>query len=749
MKRILLFAALALVVLAALGALFVKGTTAGWWGAERDAGTIAGKRVPAGVIAARFTVDQSAAPEGETSQILFGDLHVHTTYSTDAFQWALPLLGGDGGGHPVADACDYARYCSALDFWAITDHAEASTPLRWTRTKQSLRQCQAVAGGGDNPDLVSFVGFEWTQVGRTPADHYGHKNVIFQDLDDEGIAARPIAASGLPTDVLRKRAAGIRPAILLEDAAHAQTYFDFNRFLREIQKVPDCDLDTPSNRLSASCFEQAATPGELVRRLDEQKLDPLIIPHGSSWGFYTPPGTTWDKSLKPAEQPERFSLIEIYSGHGNSEEYRPWRDVVPAADGQSATCPAPTPGYLPSCWRAGEIIHDRCTRLGLAAAECDKRAAAARNAYANMGIAGHMAVKGEEPEEWLDSGQCNDCFLPPFNHRPGTSIQYGLAVSRFDETPDKPARFRWGFVGSSDNHRARPGTGYKPVDRRLNTESSGPPTARWRRLLLGEPEEKTANAELISQSRLQEMAGFQLTEFERQTSFFLTGGLAAVHAENRSRGAIWNALQRREVYATSGQRILLWFHRTDPRTGERTPMGGSATAGDAGTFEVRAVGSLKQKPGCPEFARTGLDAERIKKVCSGECYNPTDVRNMIVRIEVIRIRPQFTAGEPVGPLIADPFLVHQCKPDRAGCSLRFTDPDYARGRRDAIYYVRAVQEAEPMINAGGLRCERGADGRCLKVSMCYGDYRSGRSDCVKPVEPRAWSSPIYLDAPRR
>ena len=51
-------------------------------------------------------------------QILFGDTHVHSTYSSDAFLWSLPLNNGEGP-HPVSDACDYARFCSALDLSLI------------------------------------------------------------------------------------------------------------------------------------------------------------------------------------------------------------------------------------------------------------------------------------------------------------------------------------------------------------------------------------------------------------------------------------------------------------------------------------------------------------------------------------------------------------------------------------------------------------------------------------------------------
>ncbi len=39
----------------------------------------------------------------------------------------------------------------------------ALTPRKWQETKDSIRQCQALSGGADNPDLISLIGFEWTQ----------------------------------------------------------------------------------------------------------------------------------------------------------------------------------------------------------------------------------------------------------------------------------------------------------------------------------------------------------------------------------------------------------------------------------------------------------------------------------------------------------------------------------------------------------------------------------------------------------
>ncbi|MCE9522129.1 MAG: DUF3604 domain-containing protein [Alphaproteobacteria bacterium] len=743
MRRLVVAVVALVAVLAAAGGVYWFGAQGGWFGAEHDAGVIQGKAIPEAVIASRVAATAAAAPAGDEEQILFGDLHVHTTFSADAFQFSLPLLGGSGA-HPLADACDYARYCSALDFWASTDHAESITPLRWTRVKESVRACQKIAGNDANPDLVSFIGFEWTQVGRTPDEHFGHKNVIFRDLDDDKVSARPIAATG--NGGILRSSKGMSPLVPLKDFSNRQHYFDYNTFASLTREVKDCDANTPSDKLPTDCYEAAARPADLVRKMiDEQKLAPLIIPHGTSWGFYTPAGTNWVKALDPGERPEKFPVIEIYSGHGNSEEFRSWNEVVTAADG-TQSCPQPTKDYLPSCWRAGEIILERCLKAKIEAGECEARAATARQSYVDMRVSGLLSVPGAKSEDWLDAGQCTDCFLPAFNFRPGTSVQAGLATTHFSDDGAQATRFNWGFIGSSDTHRARPGTGYKQVDRHENTDAAGPPNSDLRNLLFpqGADNDENPNSRSLTREEIAKFPPLQTIEAERQATFLTTGGLAAVHAANRSRAAIWEALQRREIYATSGQKILLWFNAVD-KSGAKTSMGGRVSAREAPVFEVRAAGAFKQKPGCPDFATAGLDEGRIKKICSGECDNPSDVRSRIVRIEVVKIRPQAAKGEALASLIQDRFIVHECKDEGNGCTFTFSDPEFAAGQRDALYYVKAIQEAEPMINAERLHCERDANGKCVKVQLCFGDYRSGASDCTAPAEPRAWSSPIYVD----
>jgi hypothetical protein len=260
---------LGLVLAAALVVIVVYagGIVLGLYGTHEEPGEITEVRIPEETVASRSAAQRAAARAQhvpEPKQILFGDLHVHTTFSTDAFQGSLPMMQGEGA-HPPADACDFARFCSALDFWSLNDHAEGLTPRRWREMKETLRQCNAVAGDPKNPDVVAFLGWEWTQVGATPETHWGHQNVIFRDLGDDQVPRRPIAATGYVRQALSNIPLRVRLAPPLLDFSLRQRYFDFDRFAREVADVPECTEGVHVRELPEECAESAATPGDLNR----------------------------------------------------------------------------------------------------------------------------------------------------------------------------------------------------------------------------------------------------------------------------------------------------------------------------------------------------------------------------------------------------------------------------------------------------------------------------------------------------
>lgn len=649
--------------------------------------------------------------------IFYGDLHVHSTNSVDVFALKLPLFGHDGRVTPM-DHCQFARYCSQLDFWAITDHQEGAPPSAWEESVAAVASCNAQYGGdGPEPELVTFAGFEWQQSAPTPETDWGHKNVIFEGSAASDLPTRAIASADQVTSIdetLIEAAISVASAM---DPDNDQIYVEMGEYALDGATATACDEGIDVRDLPSDCVESASEPADLYAKLDQWGLPALVIPHGTTWGAHHPPLMSWEHQLNPEQHdPDYQTLLEIYSGHGSMEEYRSWRPAIDDGDGTLA-CPEPTADFDPCCHRAGEIVRGQRETCAAdpAGAECAAEVQAAKLAFLDAGREGLRTVDAT-PEEWLDCDQCRDCFQPAEGHRPLASAQAALAMSHFDgDDPD--TRYHFGFLGSTDTHAVGPGVGYK--EGRYMSDIMGAARLEWEPVVNLMVEEIFPN-------------------WVRQNSFFHSGGLVAVHANGPDREAIWHALQNRSVYATTGERMELWFDLT---AGSDAPvtMGGAAKVTTTPTFEVKANASLTQLAGCADW----VPAEIAQGTCHTECYHPTSSRHQLDRIEVIRIRPQVSPDEDLADLIDDPFLIHDCEGSET-CEYAFSDPDFVSSGRSALYYVRAVQSPSGQLNHDDLRCERGVDGECLSVDICQGGARGDGDDCITDGGERAWASPIYL-----
>ena len=275
--------------------------------------------------------------------------------------------------------------------------------------------------------------------------------------------------------------------------------------------------------------------------------------------------------------------------------------------------------------------------------------------------------------------------------------------------------FKLGLIGSTDNHKARAGAGYKEFARKSMGDSWGAKdNLTW------------------------------ILPPERGASFYSTGGLVAVHADRLDRNKIYDSLYEREVYATSGERILLWFNLVNGQ--EEVPMGSELSFSENPFFEVRAVGSYKQLPGCPDYVNNSMSKEEIERLCLNECYNPTNERNLIDRIEVIKIIPTENL-DALDNAIQDPWLVFDCNDTGQGCLVSFEDKQFTKDKVSSVYYIRAIQEESMAVGGDPLRCEYNEKGECIKIKPCYasGPEFEPSDDCLAPIGERAWSSPIFLN----
>ncbi len=636
-------------------------------GEHQDPGTIEGARLPDAVLQSRAnaeaqtarTLAESATSPVPDEQILFGDLHVHTTFSADAFMMSLPILQGEGA-HPIADACDYARYCSGLDFWSINDHAESITPARWQETQDAIRQCNAVAGDPQNPDMVSFLGWEWTQIGHTPENHYGHKNVMLRDTEADEVPRRPIALGlvRVPGDAPEHRLSQ-RVLLPLADFPNRQYYLEHDR-----ASSPSCATRRSAKKASTrascptSCSEGADTPEKLFAKLDQWGYPALVIPHGTTWGIYTPPGSAWDKQLTAKQHdPERQTLDrgvlrarQLGGVPRLPRGRRSTRPATPSAPSRRAT----------TCRAAGgRRDHPRALRGSRARRCASERVEAARANYVAAGARGRLTVPGATVDDWRELRQLSRLLparlqLPPEEQRP---VHHGALANSRPQPRRGPA---CASTSASSRRATTTARGRAPATRNT-TASPTPKRAAPRDADLVRPRERghpardDAPSRRPSTSRRTKLQNFQVLDFERQASFFLTGGLVAVHADGRD--------PRSDLGLAPAPRGLRHQRRPHPalvRPAERAAGHASRWAAatqlaEAPRFRVRAVGAFEQQAGLPRrLARadsrpSGSNASAAASVTT----RPTSAAASRASRSCASGR-SVSPDEPVGALIEDP-----------------------------------------------------------------------------------------------
>lgn len=279
----------------------------------------------------------------------------------------------------------------------------------------------------------------------------------------------------------------------------------------------------------------------------------------------------------------------------------------------------------------------------------------------------------------------------------GALLEGLLVETRIGANP-----FRLGMIGGSDTHDATPGA---------VTEDR---FAGHRGNLDDEPAERLSR------------------EGARSGTIFNPGGLAAVWAEENSREAIFAALRRREVYATSGPRIVVRFFGgfdlaadlcSDTEMIARAdasgvPMGSVLAAAPderrAPTFLVSAL----RDPGTAERPGTPLQRIQIVKgwIEDGERHQ----------------RVFDVAGDPENGADVD---TETCATRGSGfdslCAV-WSDPDFA-SEEHALYYARVVENPSCRWNAFA----------CNALPLAERPESCDDPSIVEAIQERAWSSPIW------
>ena len=579
-------------------------------------------------------VRQSANP---LKNVYFGDLHVHTNLSSDAYLFgnrmdmdtAYRIAKGESLKTRTGERMELTR---PLDFAALTDHAEGFGRRiacdRLDLGGDALEQCEEL----ESPSLLGFLALRRRAQQRPLIrdlsvfnnDSTVERNYAEQTWKQVQEAAERHNEPGTFTTF-----AGYEYSPALPDRGKHHRNIIFR------------SLDVPTYAVSG--FD-AASEIDLWKSLEATCTDDckfLTIPHNpnKTWGLAfsgeTIDGVAYtDEDWKLRERNE--PIVEMFQIKGNSE-----CSVAYGAGDEEC-------GY--------EQFFPPC-----------------------------------------EEGQETSCIFPTSMVRDG--LQIGLALE--DEIGVNPLEF--GLIGSTDTHNSNPGDAEEWDYRGATTFTSSPAERR--------------------------MSEENVTGIRNNNP----GGLAAVWAPENTREALFDAMKRKEVYATSGTRIKLRAFAGFTFTDSIATNGDLAAAYELGVpMGGRLFADDSTAEGISLFVWAAKDPDNapLAKVQVVKGWIEDGAREEIVYdIACGGSKLNYATGK-----CADngaKVNMNDCSWDNtlgaAELKTLWTDPDFSP-TEDAFYYVRVVQNPT-----------------CRWTT--YDSLRLGRApldDSPATVTEMAWGSPIWV-----
>ncbi|WP_428819059.1 DUF3604 domain-containing protein [Microbulbifer sp. MCCC 1A16149] len=587
---------------------------------------------------AQATATVTEIPRNPNRDVYFGNLHVHTRWSFDAYineAWVDPDAAyrwAKGEEIPPGETGKPLKIGVPLDWYIVSDHAEylGVLPLMGDPDSPISKHPLAADITGDDP--------------KKSFDAYGQILDGISNMKVDPILGDKKQSRSLWSEVVKIADAHYEPGKFTTMPGYEWTsnpdWRNLHRvvFFRDSAKVPDA----PFSALDSS------TPEDLWRWMDGQRKagnDLLAIAHNGN-----------------ASDGLMFPVDKSYGGSTLNKEYAEARMrnepvyEITQIKGTSETHPALFPN----------------------------------DEFGSFELWDYTLAPTATPPEHKKGGYAREALIR------------GLKL----ESKGNGNPFKFGFIGDSDTHN-----GASAIEEDNYTGKFG--------------------FEIDPKHRLEGPPGVDAAG-AKQVRSFSSGGVAAVWAEANTRDGIFEAIQRKETFATSGPRLKVRFFGGFDMSGvslgsengvkqayaKGVPMGGDLPAASDGapTFIVQA---LKEADGA------NLDRIQIVK---GWVDESGEQQSKIYDIALSGDRKPGPDGKipPVGNTVNEKDATYKNTIGDNQLMATWTDPDFDPAQY-AFYYARVLQIPTPR----------------------WSTYDAARTGLKRPqdlpmsIQERAWTSPIW------